>query len=275
MPRLFTPERVQIAELLVSQAAVSLENASLYRVRDSLSREREGMIRSERLSRLGSLTAQVAHEVNNPNHVIRLNAGVIENLARQVDDDSVAHKIFEAIHAVQEASARIHRITSDLKTSLGRASTKERVDLNSVIESAYRLSEGHWEQYTSNVNLRLAPQLPAILGDFDKLRQVVLNLVENSCQAITTPTAAVRVFSRLDSTDGAVVLEVEDEGPGISAQLLPRVTDPFVTTRQSSGGTGLGLHIVATIVREHRAQMTIHSTVGQGTRISLRFPPAL
>lgn len=274
MPRLFTPERVQIAELLVSQAAVSLENATLHRVRENLAREREGMIRSERLSRLGSLTAQVAHEVNNPNHVIRLNAGVIENLAREVDDVAVAHQIVEAVHSVQEASARIHRITSELKTSLGRANANELVDLNLVIESAYRLSERHWAQYTGNLALDLAPRLPAVLGDFDKLRQVVLNLVENSCQALSTPTATVRILSRLEASDGSVVLEVEDEGPGIPEGLLPRVTEPFVTTRQASGGTGLGLHIVSTILREHRAQMTIHSIVGQGTRITVRFPAA-
>lgn len=266
----FTPDRVRVAGLLVSQAAVSLENATLHRVRANLAQEREGMIRSEKLASLGSLTAQVAHEVNNPNHVVRLNAGVIHTLARQVEDREVAAKILRAAQDIEEASARIHRITSELKTSLGRPTEKGVLDLNAVVDSAHRLSESHWASFTRSLKLQKDPQVPAVRGDFDKLRQVVLNLVENACQALESSDATVIIRTR---TAGEVaVLEVVDQGAGISPPLLVRVINPFFTTRQASGGTGLGLHIVATIAKEHGAQLSIQSEVGRGTKVSVAFP---
>jgi signal transduction histidine kinase len=110
-----------------------------------------------------------------------------------------------------------------------------------------------------------------VKGEFGRLQQVVLNLVENACQAIADPAQAVKIRTGLAPGSSGVELTVEDQGRGIHSGYLSRVTEPLFTTRKAEGGTGLGLVIVSNIVKECGGELSIESTEGKGTRVRVRF----
>ena len=99
-----------------------------------------------------------------------------------------------------------------------------------------------------------------------------MNLVLNACQALPDPDRALRVSTRSDAARGLVVLEVADDGTGIRPEDLPRLTDPFFTTKRDSGGTGLGLSVSSGIVKEHGGTLEFNSTSGSGTTAVLSLP---
>ncbi|HEO70628.1 MAG TPA: HAMP domain-containing histidine kinase, partial [Candidatus Hydrogenedentes bacterium] len=125
---------------------------------------------------------------------------------------------------------------------------------------------------TRHFRAEYGEDLPPLRGDYQRLEQVVINLVQNACQALPDPEAAITLSTRYDAEENAVVLEVADEGCGIPSESLPHVTDPFFTTKRASGGTGLGLSIASSIVMEHGGRMTFDSAPGKGTRVSVTLP---
>jgi len=280
----FTPQRLKVVELLAAQAAVSLENAAVYHLHETVAEQRDKLQAAEKLASLGELTAGVAHEVSNPAHVIRLNAAnisdALRNLDAAIEDGTVAgdaakvqKRIDGAVREVTAAVDRIESIVSDLKAYMGSRPGESvcRTDLNEVVESVLRLSRPLVRRCTGCFETLLQPDLPTVRGDFGRLQQVVLNLVENACQAITDPGQAVRIQTRTVPESSWVELIVADEGRGIRPEILGRVTEPLFTTRRTEGGTGLGLAIVSSIVKECGGEITIESTEGKGTRVRVRL----
>jgi polar amino acid transport system substrate-binding protein len=113
-----------------------------------------------------------------------------------------------------------------------------------------------------------------VLGNSQRIEQVVVNLLLNACQALPDPEHCIVLTTYFDQTAGTVVLTVADEGCGISPEHIPHLTDPFFTTKRESGGTGLGLSVSATIVKEHNGTLEFESTPGIGTTVTLTIPIA-
>jgi signal transduction histidine kinase len=111
-----------------------------------------------------------------------------------------------------------------------------------------------------------------VRGNFQKLEQVTINLIQNACQALTDQRQAIRVSTHHDAASNCIVITVWDEGAGIAPENLSQVQDPFFTTRHESGGTGLGLSISSRIVEEHGGTMNFESEVGMGTRVRVSLP---
>jgi polar amino acid transport system substrate-binding protein len=111
-----------------------------------------------------------------------------------------------------------------------------------------------------------------VRGDAQRLEQVIVNLLLNACQALPDPERAVVLATRLDGAGERVVVEVRDEGVGIAPEHLPRLTEPFFTTRREAGGTGLGLSISAGIVKEHGGTLDFAAAPGGGTVVTLSLP---
>ena len=280
----FTKERLKVVELLAAQAAVSLENAAVYHLYETVAEQREKLQAAEKLASLGALTAGVAHEVSNPAHVIRLNAASISdslrNLDTAIEDGTVAGdaarvqaRIDGAVREVTSAVDRIESIVGDLKEYMGGGQGEScyEADLNAVVQSVLRLSRPLIRRCTSCAETSLAPDLPSVRGEFGRLQQVVLNLVENACQAITDPAQAVKIQTCTLPGSSWVELTVADEGRGINPGFLSRVTEPLFTTRRAEGGTGLGLAIVSSIVKEYGEELSMESTEGKGTRVRVRL----
>jgi polar amino acid transport system substrate-binding protein len=252
-------------------------------------------VQAEKLASLGTLVAGVAHEVNNPNFAVMSNAdtlaGIWEPLRDSLDRHTAKHGDFpvghlrysevrelvpELITGVIDASERIKHIVNELR-DYARHEPPDRhepVDVNGAVESAIRLVGSLIKRCTTRFSVELATNLPPVNGNSRRLEQVVVNLLQNACQALPGPDRAIFVSTRFDASRRLVVIAVHDEGEGIQEQDLAHLTDPFFTTKRDSGGTGLGLSISAAIVEEHQGSLSFESTPGQGTVIRVHLPAA-
>lgn len=144
--------------------------------------------------------------------------------------------------------------------------------MNAAAAKAVRLVDAAIRKATRRFKADYAPELPKVLGSSQRIEQVVINLVLNACQALPDQDRAVEISTRADG-DG-VLVTVRDEGTGIAPDHMPRLTDPFFTTKRESGGTGLGLSVSAGIVKELGGTLEFSSVQGQGTVVTLRLPAA-
>jgi polar amino acid transport system substrate-binding protein len=173
-----------------------------------------------------------------------------------------------------DSSQRIKRIVNDLKDFARRddSGRQQLIDLNTVVETALRLVDPSIRSATRHFSVEYGKELPQIMGNSQRIEQVVVNLVLNACQALPDPERAVALATRFDSEQHTVSLTVADQGVGIDGQHLPYLADPFFTTKRETGGTGLGLSISAGIVKEHGGLLSFDSTPGAGTTVTLSLP---
>jgi PAS domain S-box-containing protein len=250
-------------------------------------------IRSARLATLGVLSAGVAHEINNPNNAIQFNVSV---LARVLDDtlpiieryrkesgdfvlggmsvDKALETVPQVLKGIRNGSLRIQRIVGNLK-QMSRDDKGDRsrdVDVLEVIRAAVSILRNQIEKRTDRFELDLPDALPTIKGNAQELEQVFINIVMNALQALADPTKGVRIAVSLSEAGTDILVAVSDEGCGIPEDNITRVTQPFYTTREESGGTGLGMSISDTIIRRHEGRIEISSELGVGTRVTVRLP---
>jgi polar amino acid transport system substrate-binding protein len=245
------------------------------------------------MASLGILVAGVAHEINNPNGLILLNMPILREVYQDAEEvleerfrtqgdftlgglpysrmrDEVPHLLEEA----QEGAYRIKRIVEELKDFARQDSSPavESVDFNTVVQAAVRLVDSSLRSATNHFEAQYDPALPAIQGNAQRIEQVVVNLLLNACQALPDVAHGIVLRTCYDQAAGTVVLTLTDEGLGIASEHIARLTDPFFTTKRESGGTGLGLSVSATIVKEHNGALTFESTPGSGTTVTLTLP---
>ncbi len=252
--------------------------------------QQEQLAQAAKMTALGTLVAGVAHEVNNPNNFIMLNTPLLEEVwadslpvleAHHAGNpefmlagmpyprmrDNVA-RLFSGIH---EGSKRIKRIVSELKTFARQLPLDMggEVRLNQVVEAALTMLRKTIAEHTNRFETRLAPDLPPVRGDFQKLEQVVVNLLINACQALLDKDRRIVLETYTDPAEEAVVLRITDEGQGIAPEIIERICDPFFSTRHNVGGTGLGLSITSSIIQSHKGRMAFDSAPGLGTTVTI------
>jgi signal transduction histidine kinase len=224
--------------------------------------------RAEKLAALGTLAAELAHELNNPIGII---SSRIELMLLEDEASNLPPALREDLTVLHRHAQRVARIASGL-LSFARQSTGERmpVDLNHVITETLLLAEKQIAKEGIRVRTTLASNLPAILGDANTLQQVLLNLVTNAWDALDQGGELSIETSVPPETPRTVRLVIADTGRGIDPEILPRIFDPFFSTKPT--GTGLGLSITDGIVREHGGTIDVESSPGKGTRFVLTFP---
>ncbi|MFC6670808.1 sensor histidine kinase [Marinobacterium aestuariivivens] len=251
------------------------------------------LIQADKMTSLGILVSGVAHEINNPCSLLLLNLPVLRDAyhdAREVlEEHYQSHGDFELggleysrmrdeiplmLDEMLEGTQRIKRIVGDLKdfARQGDAELNESLDLNQVVRTAIRLVDNSIRSATGRFEVDYGSELPAVRGNGQRIEQVVINLILNACQALQSTEQGIFLHTRFHPETGRVLLEVRDQGCGIDAESMSRLTDPFFTTRRECGGTGLGLSVSAGIVREHGGSLDFESTPGQGTRVTLALP---
>lgn len=256
-------------------------------------RLREEAEQASRLASLGELAAGVAHEVNNPNALILLNSPLLEEIwssaatilnerFREKGDFMMGGMNYSRLRGeiprlqseIGEAARRIKTIVDDLKNFVrqGEEENREAIDLNKLAREAVRLVGNALKNATHHFIADYQEGVPRVPGHFGRLEQVVVNLLLNACQALPSTDKAIFLTTRYDRDSRQAVLEVRDEGVGIAPHDLPRVTDPFFTTRRQSGGTGLGLSVSARIAEEHGGVLKFSSEPGKGTVVILALP---
>lgn len=254
-------------------------------------REREALMHADKMISLGVLVSGVAHEINNPNHSIMLNAPLLrrawQSVLPIVDDhvsrngetrvanipwDEMRSEISSMIDDIEHAAERIRAIVTELRGfALGHDPAEHRaVSLNEVVQSALRLLGNHIRKATSRFSVKLADDLPAVSAHQRRIEQVLVNLVINACQALESPDHAITIET--GKSGPLVYVRVADEGRGISAEDLRKIKDPFFTTRRSAGGSGLGLAVSDRIVQDHGGALTYESEPGRGTTATLFIP---
>jgi PAS domain S-box-containing protein len=234
-----------------------------------LKRLEEQLIQAEKLAAMGQMLAGVAHELNNPLTAI---LGVTE-LVREREglDDSMKRQL-DLTHRQARRAARI--VQNLLEFSRPASPQRKSIDLSTIIERTLQLHEHSLRRNRVEVDFTPRTDLPLVVGDANQLIQVFLNLISNAEQAIREVRESGRIQVRLSSVSGNVIATVQDDGVGISPEAMPRLFDPFYTTKRPGGGTGLGLSICLSIVREHGGTIQAESLPGGGSAFRVYLPSA-
>ncbi len=254
----------QTHDTIAEMRAERIEGEKIEIERARLAVEAE-LLKSERLSVLGQLTATVAHELRNPLSAIRNTLFAVKELTT-----NAGVKLDRPIARMERSIERCDRIISDLLEY-----TRNR-ELNRTSVRFDRWLADMLAEQSVPPAVVLAPELGAadaiVPVDADRVRRVVINLVENAAQALaeTAPDREKRISVRTSTQDGELVLVVEDTGPGIAPENLSRIFEPLFSTK--SFGTGLGLPTVKQIVTQHGGIITVESELGRGTCVTVRLP---
>jgi signal transduction histidine kinase len=252
-----------------SDAAVLKQQ--LAELTQQLSVANEQLLQTQKMAALGELVSTTTHEFNN---VLM----TILNYARHGQrhkDEPTRDKSFDKILAAAQRAAKI--TASILAVARNRSGNLEPTPLTPLIEDALVLLERELAKYRIQVDLKLA-DVPDALARGNQIQQVLLNLLINARQAMPSGgTVTIRLAH--DAAAGTVDLIVRDTGCGIPPDKLPRIFDPYFTTKSGpdetgKGGTGLGLSSCRQIIEAHRGRIRVESTVGKGTQFTIKLPVA-
>ncbi len=280
-------------QVALRTADLTREIAERKHAEEELRRNQQQLLQADKLAALGVLVSGVAHEINNPTGLILLDLPVLKRVhrdARTILDNHAAEQgefllgglpynemrdeIPRMLDEMHDGAKRIKRIVNDLKDFARRDDLAELspLNLNEIVATALRLVEPTLRKATSRFRVDYGDNLPPFRGHAQRIEQVVVNLVINACQALPDPERGIMVSTRHNRSTGSLLLTVRDEGGGIAPEDLPRLTDPFFTTKRDSGGTGLGLSVSTGIVKEHGGRLQFESTLGTGTIVTLVLP---
>ena len=230
---------------------------------------------SERLATLGKVASGIAHEINNPLGIM-LNR--IECIEAEAAELGLPAEMQRDLLAIRSQADRISRITkSMLALSHGSATMLKPIDLNCVLRSCVDIVRERAATQRVRLESVFSPDVPAIMGDRDRLETVVLNLLNNAVDAVRGcgHEGVVTVQSDRLRRDGEswVTITVTDNGPGIPEEILGRIFDPFFTTKDAGQGTGLGLFLSYGIVSDHRGRLEVAN--GEVGAVATAIFPAL
>ncbi|MDD9302323.1 MAG: HAMP domain-containing protein [Desulfobacter sp.] len=279
------------AKLRASVLALSKEIEERKEVEKQAQIRLRQLLHADKMASLGTLVAGVAHEINNPNQFIMSNVSplkrawegavpILDTYGKQSGDFKIGgtrysilrKKTPQVFDNIIKGSDRIKHFVEELKRfSINRpASCDEIIDINEVINSVLTISTTMVKKHTHNFSWEPGTGLPRVKGDFQQLEQVVINFLQNACQALTRKDQAITITTLRDK--GRVIVRIRDQGRGIPKGLKQRITDPFFTTRAETGGTGLGLSISRDIMARHKGGLDFRSDALSGTCVTIDFP---
>ena len=234
-----------------------------------LKRLEEQLIQAEKLAAMGQMLAGVAHELNNPLTAI---LGVTELLGERGGVDVDTKRQLDLTHRQARRAARI--VQNLLEFSRPAAPLKKAVELNGLIERTLQLHEHSLRRNNIEVDFQPQPGIPTVIGDANQLVQVFLNLITNAEYAIREVREKGRIQIRIGRIGMHISCTVQDDGAGILPEALPRLFDPFYTTKRPGGGTGLGLSICLSIIREHGGSIDVETLPAGGSAFTVYLPLA-
>ena len=234
----------------------------------------EELIRSEKLASLGQLAASVVHEVNNPLAGIMV---YVKLLLKKYNEKKLqTEKSEEQLLKMDKELTRTTRIIRNLLDFARQSEPNIRpVKINNVVEAALQLVGHQIDLENIKLERKLDSQLPEVLADFDKIQQVLINIIMNAIQAmpdggrltITTSVADGKEIG--EALKKTVRIDITDTGEGISKENLGKLFTPFFTTKEKGKGVGLGLPVVHGIIEQHKGKIEVSSELDIGTTFSI------
>ena len=264
-----TERQLNLLIAVSDQLAVALQKANLYNnLQDSLTHEkamRAQLIQNERLAVAGQLLASVSHEMNNPLQAIQ-NALF---LLKQEEDFSAQGK--QDLEIILSEAERMGTLLDRLRSTYRpiHSDDLEEIQINDIVEDTYALTSTHMRHNDIIFEFHPDPGLPVIRGVTDQIRQVVLNLFINAIESMQTG-GHLTVFTQKTPDGDQVLFSIADTGIGINPEILPRIFEPFFTSKKT--GTGLGLSISSDIVHQHGGEIQVENNERGGATFTISFP---
>jgi C4-dicarboxylate-specific signal transduction histidine kinase len=258
------------AELKNANDALVRQMAEQRRTQETLQATRAELARAARITTIGELTASIAHEVNQPLAAVVANADAcVAWLSRKAPDLVEARA---AAERATEGATRASDVITRIRSLITKATPeKSHVEINRLIEETATLAEGQAARNNVIIKLELAPDSPVVVGDGIQLQQVILNLVMNGIEAMTSNADRARALT-LQSTEngGQIRVAVADSGIGLSEEVKSRLFEPFFTTRTK--GMGMGLSISRSIIEAHGGRLWAESSGSGGSIFQFTLP---
>ena len=218
---------------------------------------------SQRLAALGRLTSGVAHEVKNPLNAMMIHLELIKERL-----DAPTQEVRQSLDVIGSEIRRLDRVVQGfLRFMRPHELEFKPIEVATLLQSAVVLVEAEWQSQGIRFSIEVAPGLPTVEADEELLRQALLNLIQNACQAMPR-AGVVTVGARVENH--TLCIEVADEGVGIAPEEVERIFTLYYTTR--SDGTGIGLSVVYRIVQMHDGSIDVRSELGRGTTMTIRLP---
>lgn len=255
-------------KLRADKEKIEYLNEELIRSIGEARRIQDKLIRAEKLSALGRLTAEVAHEIRNPLTVV---GGFAKRLEKRLPD---GEKEKEYAGIIVSEVGRLERILRDVLSFSREAKYHQRhTSLNGIVADTAQEYAGQCGKKSIRVNVEALRGLPTCVADEDQVRQAVNNLVQNAIDAMQSG-GALTLRTRMTEENGVrfAVIEVADTGTGIPEEQSDRIFEPFYSRKEIGQGTGLGLSICKKIMEEHRGLIRLSSIPGNGSVFGLYFP---
>ena len=265
----FTDEEVALLECTADQIGLALDNARLYsetrRQLDELRRAQTEKVRAERLAAVGELAGGVAHEINNPLMII---LGQVHLLLQSNDHEA----ILNGLRAIDSATKRAANIVRELVLFAERPPVRRvRCRLAEQVRAVLELHEPRLAVQHVKVHTEV-DEVEDVWGDGNQLQEVLQHLIQNAEQAMVAAHGGGTLTVRVKPAPGAVRIEVSDDGPGIATADLPRIFNPFFTTKAPGEGRGLGLSVVHSVVAEHGGRLWVENRPEGGALFVLELP---
>lgn len=273
--------------------AITIDITEYKRAAERERTQREQLMQADKMASLGILVSGVAHEINNPNNLIMLNADILflawKDAAIVLDTWFAQHPDYKLnnipysimqnevpvlLRGIQEGSSRIRNIVSELKDFIRSDSGKinSKISVVRVIAGAVSIVSNLIRKSTVSFTIKYDENIPYIRGNFQQIEQVIINLLSNACQALRSKNESIQIRVENVHEQGMVRILVKDEGCGISAQNINKIMDPFFTTKRDTGGTGLGLSVSYSIIQSHAGRLYFDSIEGKGTTAIIELP---
>ena len=292
-------EKKNELERLVSERTfeINQQKEELQEALDSLRSTQEQLIQQEKLASLGQLTAGIAHEIKNPLNFINNFSELSQDFLDEIEEElqklpnsPEVENIQDLLSDVKSNLGKIRHhgsradgiVKSMLMHSRGGTGTKDPTDLNALIREysnlAFHGMRANPNPINVDVQLELDESLPKVDLNSEDFSRVILNLVKNAFDAMREKIAKegsdykAKVVVRTKDLGEKVLIEVEDNGPGVPDDIRDKLLMPFFTTKKGTEGTGLGLSITHDIIKSHEGNLEISSKVGEFTRFSIELP---
>jgi len=251
------------------------------------------LMQADKMVALGTLVSGVAHEINNPTGIISLNAPLLSKswneLISVIHSNDSIQDILESsgvflkkqqkripylIEQIIGSARRIKQIVNELKDYARQDLTdmNQKIDINDVVKTSVNLVINKIKKSTYYHTFQYYPNALMVKGNFQRLEQIVINVLINACEALTDMSQRISIHTFPDETLSWAFVEISDQGVGISEQALKNLFDPFFTTKRDSGGTGLGMAVSRGIIEEHGGEINYSSQPGEGTICRIKLP---